>query len=156
MALVYHLRWFIPFLKSNTNVVLPNEQVSVVFFVVQISGNIIFTLVSFLLMQLFDKYQKTGFFDTRSVKVFDIVITCCVVLALSGSILTVYNNYNQVHIEDWTTFAGVVNLLFRSFTNVLVFNEPQTMYVLLALVLWAVKQFVAKALILKKENEAFV
>ena len=156
LALVYHMRWFIPFLKSNTNVVIPNEQVSVVWYVVQIGSNMIFILVSFLLMKLFNKYQKTGFFDAESLKVFDTVILSCVLLALFGSVLTVYNNYKEIHLEDGTTFTGIVNLIFRSFTNLLVFRAPQTMYFLLALVLWAVKQFVTKALILKSENEAFV
>ena len=156
LALVYHIRWFIPFLKSNTNIVIPNEQVSVVWYVVQIGSNIIFVLVSFLLMRLFNKYQKTGFFDAESLKVFNTVILSCVILALFGSVLTVYNNYKEVHLEDWTTLSGVVNLIFSSFTYLLVFKEPQTMYFLLALILWAVKQFVTKALILKNENEAFV
>ena len=156
LALVYHVRWFIPFLKSNTNVVIPNEQVSVVWYVVQIASNIIFILVSVLLMRLFSKYQKTGFFDKESLRVFDAIILSCVILALSGSVLTVYNNYNEAHLKDWTTLSGVVNLIFRSFTRLLVFKEPQTMYFLLALILWAVKQFVTKALILKNENEAFV
>lgn len=156
LALIYHVRWFIAFLKSNTNVVVPNEQVSVVWYVIQIGSNIIFVHVSFLLMKLFNKYQETGFFDAASLKVFDIVILSCVLLALFGSVITVYNNYKEIHLEDWTKLAGVINLIFRSFTNLLVFKEPQTMYFLLALILWAVKQFVTKALILKNENEAFV
>jgi hypothetical protein len=107
-------------------------------------------------MKLFKKYQQTGFFDTESLRVFDIVILSCIVLALFGSVLTVYNNYNEVHLEQWTTFTAVVNLISRSFTRLLVFKEPQTMYFLLAVILWAVKQFVSKALFIKKENEAFV
>ena|SRR5688500_15357427 len=156
LALVYHIRWFIPFLQSKTNFVIPNEQVSIVWYVVQIGSNIIFLLISYLLMKLFKKYQQTGFFDTESLRVFDIVILSCIVLALFGSVLTVYNNYNEVHLEQWTTFTGVVNLISRSFTRLLVFKEPQTMYFLLAVILWAVKQFVSKALFIKKENEAFV
>lgn len=35
-------------------------------------------------------------------------------------------------------------------------REPQTMYFLLAIILWAVRQFVSKALVIKTENEAFV
>jgi len=93
LAMVYHIRWFIPFLKSNTNVVISNEQVSVVWYVIQMSSNIIFILVSLLLLRLFKKYQKTGYFDMESLRVFDIVILSCVILALFGSALSVYNNY---------------------------------------------------------------
>lgn len=156
LALVYHIRWLIPFLQTKTNFVIPNEQVSVVWYIVQIGSNVIFLLVSFLLMKLFNKYQRTGFFDMESLKVFDAVIFACVTLALFGAILTVYNNYQEVHLEQWTTVTGVVNLIARSFTRLLVFKEPQTMYFLLAVILWAVKQFITKALILKNENEAFV
>ncbi len=156
LALVYHIRWFIPFLQSKKNFVIPNEQVSIVWYVVQIGSNAIFLLNSALLIKLFRKYQQTGFFDTESLKIFDTVILSCIVLALFGSVLTVYNNYNEVHLEQWTTLTSVVNLISRSFTRLLVFKEPQTMYFLLAVILWAIKQFVSKALIIKKENEAFV
>jgi hypothetical protein len=156
LALVYHIRWFIPFVNSNKNVVIPNEQLSYVWYVVQIGSNIIFVIISILLMKLFNRYQKTGFFDVQSLKVFDTIILSCLILALFGSVLTVYNNFKELHVEDWTTLSGVVNLIFRSFTRLLVLKEPQTMYFLLALILWAVKQFVTKALILKNENEAFV
>lgn len=156
LALVYHIRWFIPFIKDNQNFVIQNEQVSVVWYIVQICSNIIFILVGFSLIRLFKNYQKAGFFDLESLKVFDTIIISCFVLALLSSMLTVYNNYKEVHVEDWTTLAGILNLVFRSFTRLLVFKEPQTMYLLLAIILWAVKQFVTKALVLKNENEAFV
>lgn len=156
LALVYHVRWFIPFLKDNNSSVSQDENISVVWYVVQICSNIIFIVVSLALLRLFRRYQKSGFFDSESLKVFDTIIFSCLMLALLSSVLTVYNNFTEVHAEDWTTFSAVVNLLFRSFTRLLVFREPQTMYLLLAMILWAVKQFVTKALIFKNENEAFV
>jgi hypothetical protein len=156
LALVYHLRWFLPFLEDNTNFVSQDENISVVWYVVQICSNIIFIVVSLTLLRLFKKYQKTGFFDIETLKVFDTIILSCLMLTLLSSVLTVYNNFTEVHLEDWTTPSGVINLLFRSFTRLLVFKEPQTMYLLLAIILWAVKQFVTKALVLKSENEAFV
>lgn len=156
LALVYHIRWFIPFLQNKTNFVIPNEQVSIIWYVVQICSNLIFLFVSFLLIKLFKKYQQTGFFDEESLRVFDAVIMFCIVLALLGSVLTVYNNFYEIHFNQWTSFESVSNLIFRSFTRLLIFKEPQTMYFLLAIILWAVKQFVLKALFIKKENEAFV
>jgi hypothetical protein len=154
LALVYHVRWLIPYLENNSTV--PGLQVSVLWYVVQICNNLIFLLVGFLLLKLLRKYNKTGFFDGSSMRVFDTVILCSILLALLGSVLTVYNNIHEVHYNEWTSVESVANLIFRSFTRLLVFKEPQTMYFLLAIILWVVKQFVSKALLIKEENEAFV
>jgi hypothetical protein len=156
LALVYHTRWFIPYLENKSTVPYLNEKVSVLWYVVQICNNLIFLLVGFLLLKLLQKYNRTGFFDGTSMRVFDTVILCSILLALLGSVLTVYNNIHEVHYNEWTSVESVANLIFRSFTHLLVFKEPQTMYFLLAIVLWVVKQFVSKALLIKEENEAFV
>jgi hypothetical protein len=156
LALVYHIRWFIPFLKDDTNGVVPNNQMPFIWFVVQICNNIIFLFVGFLLYKLFRKYQQTGYFDNESLKAFDGVIISCIGLALLGAVQIISNNFYEVHFNQWTSGVSVSNLLFRSFTKLLIFQEPQTMYFLLAIILWAVKQFVKNALIIKNENEAFV
>lgn len=156
LALVYHIRWFIPFLQNQTNVVIPNEQVSVLWYVVQICNNLIFLFVGFLLIRLLKKYGQTGFFDVESMRVFDAVILSCITLALLGSVLTIHNHFYDVHSNQWTSIESVANLLFRSFTRLLVFKEPQTMYFLLAIILWVVKLFVSRALFIKEENEAFI
>ena len=156
LALVYHIRWFIPYLQNKTTVPYLHEQVSVLWYVIQICNNLIFLLVGFLLIKLLRNYNKTGFFDGKSMQVFDTIILCSILLALLGCILTIHNNINEVHFNDWTSVESVANLIFRSFTMLLVFKEPQTMYFLLAIILWVVKQFVSKALLIKEENEAFV
>ena len=156
VALVYHIRWFIPFLRDNTYGVVPNQQMPFIWFVVQICNNLIFLFVGFLLFKLFRKYQQTGFFDSESLKAFDAVIISCIGLALLGAVQIVSNNFYEVHFNQWTSVINVTNLLFRSFTKLLIFQDPKTMYFLLAIILWAVKQFVTKALIVKNENEAFV
>ncbi len=156
LALIYHVRWFIPFLMDNTNGVIPNNQLPFIWFVIQICNNIIFLFVSFLLFKLFRKYQQKGYFDNESLKAFDGVIISCVGIALLGSVQIISNNFYEVHFRQWSSIKSVSNLLFRSFTKLLIFQEPQTMYFLLAIILWAVKQFVTKALIIKNENEAFI
>jgi hypothetical protein len=156
LALVYHIRWFIPFLQHKSTVPYLHDQASVLWYVVQLCNNLVFLFVGVLLMKLLRNYNKSGFFDARSLQVFDILILSCILLALLGSLLTVYNNFNEVHFDDWTSIESVANLLFRSFTRLLVFKEPQTMYFLLAIILWVVRQFVSKALLVKEENEAFV
>jgi hypothetical protein len=68
LALVYHIRWFIPFLQNNTSGVVPDQQMPFIWFVVQICNNIIFLLVTIILFKLFTKYQQTGFFDSECLK----------------------------------------------------------------------------------------
>lgn len=156
LALVYHIRWFIPFLLNNAANIVPGDQMPFLWFIIQISKNIIFIVVGLFLVKLFKKYQQTGFFDMESLKVFNVVIISCIGLGLLGAIQTFSNNFYEVHLQDWTSLEAIANLMLRSFTRLLIIKEPQTLYVLLAIILWSVKQFVSKALIIKNENEAFV
>ena len=60
LALIYHTRWFIPYLFNNNNHAdVPTNEVPLVWFTVQICTNIIFLYVSFLLMRLFRRYRQT-------------------------------------------------------------------------------------------------
>jgi len=157
LALIYHTRWFIAFLlNNNIHYAVAVDEVPFVWFIIQICSNLIFLYVSYLLIRLLKKYRKTGFFDEESLKVFNDVILSCLGLAILGATKIVINNFSEVHINEWTSLAGIINLSFRSFTRLLVFNGPQTMYLLLAIILWSVKQFVMSALDVKKENESFV
>ncbi len=155
-ALIYHVRWFVPFLTSQMSYIVPAGHTPLVWFMVQILSDCIFLYVGYLLIRLFGNYRRTGFFDEKSLKVFDGVILACIALAVLGAGQTILNNWNEVHINQWNSLEAISNLLFRSFTNLIVFREPQTMYFLLAIILWAVKQFVTKALFVKSENEAFI
>lgn len=155
-ALIYHIRWFIPFLNHQTTPALFTDNIPVLWFIVQICSNAIFLTVGLLLFGLFKKYQRTGFFDEQTLIVFNAVIYSCLGLALLQAIQTIANNFYEVHFQQWTSPLSIANLVLRSFTRLLIFREPQTMYFLLALILWSVKQFVAKALIVKRENESFV
>jgi hypothetical protein len=113
-------------------------------------------MVGGLLIRLINKYNRTGFFDEESLKVLNGVILSCIGLALLGAIQTVVNNFYEVHFDQWTSLESFANRLFRAFTRLLILREPQTMYFLLAIILWAVKQFVSRALVIKSENEAIV
>lgn len=156
LALVYHIRWFIPFLLNNSANVAPSDQMPFLWFIIQIFKNIIFIVVGLFLVKLFKRYQQTGFFDTECLKVLDVVIISCIGLGLLGAIQTISNNFYEVHFNNWTSLKAIANLILRSFTRLLIFKEPQTLYVLLAIILWSIKQFVSKALIIKTENEAFI
>ena len=41
IALIYHIRWFIPFLTNKTSYVVPNGQLPLIWFLVQICNNLI-------------------------------------------------------------------------------------------------------------------
>lgn len=156
LALIYHTRWFISFLINDSSYVVPTNQAPSIWFITQIISNVIFLYVGYLLVRLFKKYTLTGFFDETSLKVFDGVILSCVFLATLGAIQVLFNNFSEVHIADWNSTESSMNLFFRSFTKLFVFESPQTMYFLLAIILWSVKQFVTRALFIKKENESFI
>jgi hypothetical protein len=156
LGLIYHTRWFVAYLVSSPQFVVPADQTPVVWFVAQIFSNIIFLYVGYLLIRLFKKYRQTGFFDKESLKVFNGVIISCLGLAALGALQVFANNFSEVHIGEWKTIESSSNLFFRSFTKLLVFESPQTMYMLLAIILWSVKQFVTRALFIKTENESFI
>ena len=157
LALVFHIRWFIPFLLNNSNhFVVPPTEVPLVWFGTQISTNLIFLYVAWLLIRLIRKFKRSGFFDRGSLKAFDGVILSCLALALLGAVRIILNNVSELHLNDWTSVVSVANLFARSFTRLLVFSAPQTIYLLLSVILWSVRQFVTTALAVKEENEKFI
>lgn len=157
LALVYHIRWFIPFLNNTSNhYVVPADEVPLAWFTVQICSNLIFLYISWLLLRLFKKFRQAGYFDSSSIVVLNRIIFSCLGLAVLGAIKIVINNFSEVHFSEWTSTVSTANLFIRSFTRLLVFNSPQTIYLLLAAILWAVKQFAVTALEVKKENELYI
>lgn len=156
LALIYHIRWFVPYLLHRTTFVVPPFEQPFIWFTVQILSNLIFLLVAFSLLKLFRGYNTSGFFDRKSLLVFDKVILSCLALGILGVTKTLGNNLAELHLNSWSSVTGITNLIFRSFTKLLIFKDPQTMYFLLATILWAVKQFVVKAIAIKNENESFV
>jgi hypothetical protein len=155
-ALIYHIRWFIPYLNHQSTPTLFVDKIPMLWFIVQICSNVIFLIVGLLLHNLFRKYQRIGFFDKQTLQIFNAIIYSCFGLALLGIIQTIANNLYEIHLHQWTSPVSIANLFLRSFTRLLIFKEPQTMYFLLAIILWSVKQFVTKALVIKQENESFV
>jgi hypothetical protein len=155
-ALIYYLRWFVPYLHHRTAGVVPPGNIPLLWFIIKIVDNSIFLTVGGLLIRLINKYYRTGFFDEESLKVLNGVILSCIGLALLGAVQTVANNFYEVHVDQWTSPQGFANRIYRVFTRLLIFREPETMYFLLAIILWAVRQFVSKALVIKSENEAIV
>lgn len=156
LALIFHVRWLIPFMQGGIAHGVPFGQIPTIWYLVQISTNIVLLISSYLLLLLFKSYTTIGFFNKNSSKIFNGLITCCILLALIAAIQIVSSNYSELHMEEWRSFESIANLILRSFTILLVLREPQTMYILLALTFWVVKQFVTRALIVKTENESFI
>ena len=155
MALIYHIRWLIPFLTNKISYVVPNGQLPLIWFLVQICNNLIFLFVAYLLIKLFNKFQKTGYFDKECIVVLDRIIFSCTGLAILGVIKLGFSNYNDIQVSEIKEVSEL-NLFIRFFTNILVLKEPQTMYLLIASILWTVKQFVNNAIFVKRENEKFI
>ncbi|WP_207424129.1 hypothetical protein [Desertivirga brevis] len=156
LALIFHIRWFVPFIMSGSVGTVPDHQLPVIWFPVQIASNIIFLVVGYNLIGLFIRYQKVRFFDTSALRVFNLIIGACILFAVLQSILSVSSNFKEVHLNHWNTMEGALNLAFRTVTKLLVFQEPQSLLILLAVVIWAVKQFVIEALELKIENDSII
>jgi hypothetical protein len=154
-ALIYHIRWFVAFLTTKISYVVPNGQSPLIWFLVQICNNFIFLFVGYLLIKLFSKFQQTGFFDKECIVVLDRITISCIGLAILGVIKLGFSNYNDIQVSEINPVSGL-NSFIRFLTNILVFKEPQTMYLLLATILWTVKQFVSKAIFVKIENEKFI
>lgn len=155
-ALIYHIRWFLPFLFNSVIHRVPSGQSPIVWFIVQIFSNIIFLLVGYLLIRLFNRYHKIGYFDRDSLKVFDTVIISCICLGVMGIIKLAFGNFHPLPLGEYSSIWGAINLVAFLLIDTLTFKDPQTMYLLLAIILWTVKQFVTKALAIKSENEEII
>lgn len=155
-AVIYYVRWFVPLLAGHRSFVAPPVKIPQLWFIGKIASNAIFLWVGILLLMLYRKYRRSGYFEKDSLRVLDRVILACVSLAFLGFVQTICENSNELQIEQWTSLWSISNLLFRFFTRLLVLKEPQTMYLLLAAILWGVRQFVVQALSVKKENELFI
>ncbi|MBV8255275.1 MAG: hypothetical protein JO154_21930 [Chitinophaga sp.] len=156
VALIYFTRWLIPLLSGQHSYVAPSTGIPVLWFVVKIASYSIFMTVGILLLRLYRKHKRAGYFAEDSIRVFDKVIISCLILALLGFIQTFFNNIDALHTDEWTSVWAITNRLLQFSMHFFVLNEPQTMYLLLAAILWIVRQFVVRAIVVKNENESFI
>ena len=155
-ALIYYTRWFIPLLSGHHSYIAPPVNFPQLWFIGKIASNAIFLWVAILLLRLYRNYRKRGYFEKDSLRVLDKVILACLLLAFIGLIATGFEYAPELHTERWTSLWAIANSIYRFFTRLFVLKEPQTMYLLLAAILWGVRQFVVQALNVKKENELFI
>lgn len=155
-AIIYHTRWMIPYILNSVDYKVPNGQSPLIWFITQIGSNLIFLYVGHLLLRLFKNYQKQGYFEKDNLKVFDHVMFSCLGLALLTIIRLAFSDFYFLSLDEYNSIEGMINLSALLIIDTLTFKEPQTMYILLGLIMWVVKQFVTKALSFKSENEAFI
>lgn len=156
LGLIFHIRWLIASLSDNTYYAIPTGQIPILWFFVQISSNIIFLYVGYLLFMLLKKYKKAGFFGNDCLKVFNAIILSCIILAALGAIQFAANNFQEIQNTKWNSVETIFNGVLRISVRFFVINNPQTMYLLLAVTLWAVKHFAIKAIEIKSENETII
>ena len=155
-ALIYYTRWFIPLLTGHHSFVAPPVNIPELWFIGKIASNAIFLWVGVLLLRLYTKYRRSGYFEKGSADILNKVIVACLALAFIGFVQTICENADALHINQWTSLWAVANSLWRFFTHLIVLREPQTMYLLLAAIVWGIKQFVSQALNVKRENELII
>jgi len=155
-ALVYYIRWLVPLLMGRHSFVAPDTKTPQIWFFVKIATNAIFLWIGVLLQRLYRKYRKTGYFEKDSLRLLNHVIIACLSLAFLGFVKTICENADELHTGQWTSLWGISNRLLRFFTRQIVFREPVTIYLLLAAILWGIRQFIIQALNVKKENELFI
>lgn len=155
-AIIYYIRWFIPFLNNHHSYIIPPGKTGAVWFIVQIISNSIFLTVGILLFKLFWRFRASGYFGKESLRVLDFFVLSSLGLAILGFFQTFSDNISNLHFSEWSSPWDAANRTYHFITHQFFLREPQTMYILLAAILWSVRLFVEKALTVKKENESFI
>lgn len=155
-AIIYYVRWFVPFLNSHHSYIVPPGKTAIIWFVIKIITNTIFLIVGILLLKLYRQFRTSGYFGKESLRVLDFFVLSCLGLAILGLFQTICDNISDLHFNEWSSAWATANRIYRFITHQFVLRDPQTMYILLAAILWSVRQFVEKALTVKKENESFI
>src|SRR5581483_2319273 len=77
-AIIYYIRWFFPLLSGHHSFVAPPVKNPQLWFVLKIASNGIFLWVGLLLLRLYKKYYRRGYFEKDSLRVLGRVIFSCV------------------------------------------------------------------------------
>jgi hypothetical protein len=155
-AIIYYTRWLVPLLSGHPSHVAPPLKFPQLWFIGKIASNAVFLWVAILLLRLYKNYRKLGYFEKDSIRLLDKVILACLFLAAIGMVQTGCEYAAELRTDQWTSLWAIANRVYRSFNRLFVLKEPQTMYLLLAAILWGIRQFVIQALNVKKENELFI
>jgi hypothetical protein len=155
-ALIYYIRWLIPLFMGRPSLVAPTIGSPQLWFFAKIGTNAIFLWIGVLLQRLHKKCRKTGYFEKDSLRLLKHVVIGCLSLAVLGVVQTICENADELYTDQWTSLWGVSNRLLRFFTHQIVFRERVIIYLLLAAILWGIRQFINQALNVKKENELFI
>ncbi len=156
VSLVYHIRWYVPWLENGFEFLVPAGQKPGVWFLSQILTNVLLVSATVFLTLFVRSFRKTEYFNTKSGRYISGIIWCCIGLGAIGLLKTVMNNPELIHWEDWNSPAAILNLLMKSVTELVFLREPQTMYFLLGMALWIIRLFITKAVGFKEDSEAVI
>lgn len=161
-----HIIQFISMINNPNFKILDIGASPKAWFVTQFCTRTLFLAVGFFILRLIQQYEKTGFYTSKSLRLFDYIALACVGMAILEAGLFSYNIYlglQSTYISLQNTIPTEVDqygiLLMTSIRfifKLFIGDSPQTMYFIMALVVLAIKEFVKKALVVHLENQAFI
>jgi hypothetical protein len=173
LVMITHIAQFYTHLNNPEYKILDVGASVNAWFFVQFCSRTLFLVVGYLILKLIRQYELTGFYDSKSLILFNYISLACICIAILESGLFSYNIYlglsskltslkDVVPIEGGTfcpKFDQITVLcmtMIRFVFNLFIGDSPQTMYFIMALAVLAIKQFVKKALVIHSENQAFI
>lgn len=156
VSLVYHIRWYVPFLQRGAQFLVPSDQNPAIWFPAQILMNATYLFASVCLALFIRSYQRLGYLNLSSCRLIHGIIFSCLLLGMVGVVKTVVNNFEMIHWQDWAGVEAVLNLMLKSVVDLFFLKEPQTMYVLVGIALWVISQYVTRAVGYKEDSEAVI
>lgn len=156
VSLVYHIRWYIPWLQNGYQFLTPFGQNPNIWFLSQIFTNLFLLLGSIFLTYFIRSFREVKYLSYKSSFFISGIILCSIGLGCIGILKTILNNTESIHFEDWKNLESVFNLLLKSATELIFIKEPQTMYFMVGITLWIIKTFVSKALTYKEDSESVI
>lgn len=155
-AIIYHVRWLVPYLQDSIYHKVPSGQSPLVWFLAQIGSNIIFLYVGFALLRLNFNFHNRNMHTKNGLRIFDQVIVSCLGLVLLSVIRIASSDFYTLSLDQYVGIEGIFNLVTMLIIDTLTFKESQSMYIIIVPVMWIIKQFALKAISYKQENEAFI
>ena len=176
VVLFYHTASFAGYLADSNTELLNVGASATAWFIVQIFTKLLFILVGYLTIKLVEQYENIGFFEAQSLVYFNYIALACICMAVlqaSSFATDIYLGLqvqvipeNQLFQEPEPTMLEESVLAFRSsifmmaaihfVTKLFIGENPQTMYFMMALVVFTIKHFVKKALLIQADNQSII
>ena len=174
IVLFSHTASFAMYLAGSNTELLAIGASPMAWFIVQIFTKLLFILVGYLTIKLVEQYENIGFFEAQSLVYFNYIALACIgmaVLQASSFATDIYLGLQVQVIPESQLFQDPTMLeesvlAFRSsifmmaaihfVTKLFIGENPQTMYFMMALVVFTIKHFVKKALLIQADNQSII